>query len=1007
LSEFYRTRLRAFVPNGEEEHGPRRAEHPRPEDRALLLHVHADDRERVTLATTWELVGYTAIDELLYADAGRLARLRDYAKDKRPDVPVGIVSDLGVKPLQRLGPFVSRRHYRARSTLIAWDLPCTLGRIAAHIGRKRGSSDGFSLSLVGCGAVNDEGGYRDAWFHPRYAVTSSGTGQLGAFIGTGIPRDEASRYSGRERLRSVDLQVFASALAGDVISSPQEACELFGVSWLAKDLGDPDRLRAEATALVELYRVLVEELHDVAPGLPPDRVWSTGSLATWALKRAKLGSPSSKTTEIDLYYLGESAAGFGGGRIEARMPGIATGVGLADVSKMYPTMLSTLGLSPFYRAESFGVEDVDTEQVRQLLVSRSWRVDRNTWGELGPLFVTIRPHGETLPIHVEWTPTFEGFTVAPLDLMGGERSFHACDLAAAVEEGADPEAIDIVRAWRLVAEGKQPGSRRIRLLSGRRVDPLKEDLGAALVEECAWATEQHDHQWLPGLAKRYAQGMAFGNLARCDRRSLDHDVEQIAYGPDGVRLAVTTKHPEMPGPDAFLPLAACVTAGARLVLAMAHRFVRDLGSEVAACNTDSIVVPVDKAGSEFECPGASDGKLCHLTPSELDAVLHSFDPLGIHWRVEVSPTTGLVVGTNKVIFGHKRPDGIWKPERSSDTGIGGHIADPSDTPGRMLPDGRWAWASELEGHLLAYAASCEGADLSQPLCAPGDLPSWAHNRPALRRFQATSWSALKRLRRVVGDPTIGPYASYFRAEVGGDGPAPVALGAGYDPATWIDLDWRVDGEPVGLEVVTLDGELVFVGGDRSADRVVVRSIADHFARWLWENDPSTQGPDRGLRQVVPVRSTQGAIRVVGRHGDALLADFEDPETPGSQLDQLDYGTLLDVEELRRRTRRAGLREVERRSRVPEQSICKWLRGANSSEALVVAVTMALAEIESEPVRCALSGCERPVPKRARWCCPSHRRLGSRIKLGLVGHGQRTSWAKEIDRERAWQEAHDR
>ena len=55
-----------------------------------------------------------------------------------------------------------------------------------------------------------------------------------------------------------------------------------------------------------------------------------------------------------------------------------------------------------------------------------------------------------------------------------------------------------------------------------------------------------------------------------------------AFAP--IRTAIA--HPEDPGPFACPPLAALVTAGGRLLLAMVHRLVADRGGIVAACDTD-------------------------------------------------------------------------------------------------------------------------------------------------------------------------------------------------------------------------------------------------------------------------------------------------------------------------------------------------------------------------------------------------------------------------------------
>ena len=147
--------------------------------------------------------------------------------------------------------------------------------------------------------------------------------------------------------------------------------------------------------------------------------------------------------------------------------------------------------------------------------------------------------------------------------------------------------------------------------------------------------------------------------------------------------------------------------------------MRDLRSIVAACNADSMVVPCDETGSAFACPGAPDGMLRHFTPKELQGIFEGFQQLCIRWKIEVERTPALVIGTNKIIFGHPESDGSWVIERSCDTNLGGHLADASDTPGRLLPHGHWAWPADLLAPVLATAA--ESTDLARPLSLPDAL----------------------------------------------------------------------------------------------------------------------------------------------------------------------------------------------------------------------------------------------------------------------------------------------
>lgn len=169
-ANFYRTRVRAYVP-ARSERCARRAEHPKPTDRALLVYPLADDRDRLLVATSRDLYGYAGIDESLYGpDRNAFDELERYAQGRRADVPPGVMTWLKTERVEKLGPLITRRYYRYRIPLVVWDKGRTLGLITAHTGRLKGTAEGFSLTLAGCGVVNAEGKWADSKYHPRYEL---------------------------------------------------------------------------------------------------------------------------------------------------------------------------------------------------------------------------------------------------------------------------------------------------------------------------------------------------------------------------------------------------------------------------------------------------------------------------------------------------------------------------------------------------------------------------------------------------------------------------------------------------------------------------------------------------------------------------------------------------------------------------------------------------------------------------------------------------------------------
>jgi len=243
------------------------------------------------------------------------------------------------------------------------------------------------------------------------------------------------------------------------------------------------------------------------------------------------------------------------------------------------------------------------------------------------------------------------------------------------------------------------------------------------------------------------------------------------------------------------------------------------------------------------------------------------------WDVPPTPNTvGLVVGVNRGIYATQDPtSGEMTIVRSSDAGLGGHLADPSDTPGARLPDGRWRWAADCELAVVRVASCAPQATPHAGIRVdPSALPSWT-NRPVVRRYSARSWSMLRLIRDASGDADVQPFTHYVRADASG----PIAVGPWYDASSWGNADWRLAGQPIGLEALDPDGRRQPVGRARGVS-AVVPSVATHLRGWANPEDPSMQGPRRGLRTPKPVQSAPGLMLVVGKDGDELTAADDDP-----------------------------------------------------------------------------------------------------------------------------------
>lgn len=1060
-----RLRVRAHVPAPTADARPPRRWWVSPAQPAAFVHVRPGDDGRAALATfriaraAFEKDGgtgrlglhtFSTCGEWIGACDERLPDVRTCLEERklRPDVDPGLGGiPLKADPLARIGQEVTTACYRHtnRVPLIGWDLPATLGALAVAEGtsrrrRPRGGESAADDSSPGAagrpGGRSGAGKWRwmlagtvirkkdgqpaDSFDWPALYAASFGRGVA---FGWGTPRHEAAHSRSKRRPRFIDLKRLAAALAGtDGFAHPSEAASVFGTSWPNETGDELADLRAEAAALCELAAALFRALELVAPGMDPSTVWTFGSISTHLLRTAGVRSPLARSAAVPLADLGAAASANFGGRAEARLVGVPIPATLVDITSTYPAVFSLLGLGGIFTAEHFETHTFAPDEIgrlRDLLADvaaggqRIWT--RTTWREQGLTFAVVRPRGEPLPCAAEFptpgappeSPGGWRTRVGPLDLTGGTACYYVADLLAAVCEDPAAAGIEIVRCFRFLPLGipdslrTAGGLHPVRLPSGRNVDPIRDDIGVALVGERsrlkAAARAGSAPEWKVRLTKAVSNALTYGVLARSDVHASPDVVEVVAVGPDGDTFPVRTNRPETPGPFAFLPGAAAVTAGCRLVVALFARELRSIGSWPVAIHTDSVTVPYRPEGGTVEVPGAPGGRLHYLSRAELDAIIARFDPLGIRWHREIDdspdgghPVVALALGVNKVIYGRRdreQPSG-WEIVRSSDTGLGGHLLDPTGTDAR-LSDGHSAWARELEAFALASATGGEDGRGRGALLdlSPGaglrelELPTWAEQTPVIRRRQATDRATLAALRADLGCETVPPFATFERIAAPGDcAPARLVV-PGRPPG-----EWSAGGRPVIPEryvngtFLPVAGPVAGVVGTAQirTQRVVVDTVLDYFKGWLWDEDPTLTGPRRGLRTPVRVVSAPGLIVLTGKDATELEADHdpvarrrlsaraaEGARSPAGMRrtlgrqdapDRLDYGTA-GLDKLREQVRRVGVHRTARVAQIPYQTVQDFAAGGAGSPTTIQAVTTAHARIAGRPA---------PTPAECRW-----------------------------------------
>ena len=273
-----------------------------------------------------------------------------------------------------------------------------------------------------------------------------------------------------------------------------------------------------------------------------------------------------------------------------------------------------LGTWPIIRAHRLRVLDA-TERVR-LLLGASDLLERclgpDTWQKIGVTLVEVEPDGDILPARAAYDPEGLDFGIGVNPLHYEGRLWYALpDLVAAslLNPGKMPR---VLRALRLAPRGKQTGLRSVRLRGGLELDPNADrDPFLTMIEQRQRVRDDPDlseeeRERLQLFLKITANGTSYGSLARFDRRERSEPEDLLVHGPDSEPRPWKLATPEDPGPYCFPPVAASITAGARLMLALLERLVTDAGGTYAFMDTDSMAIVAAERGRRISY---SDGKV--------------------------------------------------------------------------------------------------------------------------------------------------------------------------------------------------------------------------------------------------------------------------------------------------------------------------------------------------------------------------------------------------------------
>ncbi|PYU67360.1 MAG: hypothetical protein DMG49_19060 [Acidobacteria bacterium] len=157
----------------------------------------------------------------------------------------------------------------------------------------------------------------------------------------------------------------------------------------------------------------------------------------------------------------------------------------------------------------------------------------------------------------------------------------------------------------------------VKLLGKIPIDPNVDDFYKHVVEQ----KEAHkaDASLKKGL-KCFGNAGAYGPLVELNEQNEGADVTLDVYSGEHYHRQ-SIREQEVPGPFYFPPVASLITAGGRLLLALAEKSVTDAGGTYLFCDTDSICVVASEKGG-FSRGGARADLSCLE-----GADMREFDPV--------------------------------------------------------------------------------------------------------------------------------------------------------------------------------------------------------------------------------------------------------------------------------------------------------------------------------------------------------------------------------------------
>jgi hypothetical protein len=521
--------------------------------------------------------------------------------------------------------------YKGRCLLVGFNLPFDLSRLARDFATARGRfAGGFSLGLWSY--IDKRGIECENRYRPRIAVKHiDGKRALKGFTARNgcdpadlIPDGSANgdpEKGYKFRGHFLDLRTLAFALT-DKGYSLASACEAFDVEHgkqpverhgvITSEYIDYNRRDVLATA--DLATKLLAEYDRHPIDLQPTKAYSPASIGKAYLKAMGIRPILDRQPDFPKTYLGYAQSAFFGGRTSAHIRKTSMPVVFTDFFSMYPTVNSLMGLWDFVTAREITIVAHSQKEIMGFLkrVSVNFLFTQDAWKSLAG-FVQIIPDDDILPSRSKYSEVSNDWQMGVNHIYSNAANPSALwyslpdVVASVILTGRVPHVVD---AFRLKPNRKAKELRPVRLRGTIDVNPRQKDFFRAVIEERKRSQARSDlppseKGRLDKALKVIANSTSYGIYAEMIRQESDEKTDVVCHGIDPQSFTCRVNHPEVPGKYCFPPLAALITGGARLMLALLENCVSELGGTYAMEDTDSMAIVATERGGLIPCLGGT------------------------------------------------------------------------------------------------------------------------------------------------------------------------------------------------------------------------------------------------------------------------------------------------------------------------------------------------------------------------------------------------------------------